>query len=225
MINLEKELPTNTLFTLIFAERPATSDALIALNGPTLHISVDDAVLHLFEYVKDRIVDCCLCEFVEWGQENLESFVLSTEELDADNEDVKNALNRIKGVQIEQVVNWYFGYMQNELCEAFYKIEQHEINQVDDSPGHLPGATKQLEIFDVCMVDLFGDYDTPDEVPEWKWVEDKSSFEHRMNRKYGIWEYIINLDLDLTDIPEKLKQVIDIAKKQDCGYIHFHQGT
>ncbi|WP_299194726.1 hypothetical protein [uncultured Amphritea sp.] len=86
------------------------------------------------------------------------------------------------------------------------------------------------QVYDVCMVDVVGDYDTPDEVTEWEWVEEKASYKHTQNGSHGIWEFLLNVSVienesNDNDIPERLKPVIQNALEQNCSYILFHQGT
>jgi hypothetical protein len=86
------------------------------------------------------------------------------------------------------------------------------------------GATKE-EIRSVMMQDIVGDYDIPDEVSEWKWVEEKASFVHSRNGQDGVWEFVLNLANSWDDIPEKLVPVISSARADHAGYLIIHQGT
>jgi len=88
----------------------------------------------------------------------------------------------------------------------------------------LPGATK-AEIGHVSMTDIVGDYDTPDQVPEWRWVEEHSSFSHKDNGQAGVWEFVLNLALDFQDIPAKLLPVIRRARADNLAYLMVHQNT
>ncbi len=88
----------------------------------------------------------------------------------------------------------------------------------------LPGATRQ-EIDHIQMQDIVGDYDTPDTVPEWAWVEKEASFAHVRNGEDGVWEFVLNLARDLKDIPEKLAPVIERSRAYGLAYLVFHQGT
>lgn len=88
----------------------------------------------------------------------------------------------------------------------------------------LPGAVRQ-EIASVQMSDIVGDYDTPDEVPEWTWVEKESSFSHRENGQSGVWEFVLNLSRHFESIPAKLIPVIQNAREANFAYLIFHQGT
>jgi hypothetical protein len=89
---------------------------------------------------------------------------------------------------------------------------------------YLPAATK-LEVMDVHMQDVVGVYDTPDEVEEWGWVEQKACYNHHKNGQDGIWEFIVNLSSNLADMPARLKPVFKEAQNTGATYIVFHQGT
>lgn len=97
-------------------------------------------------------------------------------------------------------------------------------NVADYSPEVLPGATKQ-EVMTVMMQDIVGDYDVPEDVPEWAWVEQKASYAHARNGQDGIWEFVLNLSVDLSSAPARLASVIDDAKARHCAYLIIHQGT
>ena len=82
-----------------------------------------------------------------------------------------------------------------------------------------------MHVEDVMMQDIVGDYDTPDTVPEWAWVEAHASYRHRDNGKDGIWEFIVNLARQFDDVPENLLPVLANAKRDGAAYLVFHQGT
>ena len=98
-------------------------------------------------------------------------------------------------------------------------------NAKDDVEGEIfPGASR-AEIGHFMIQDAVGDYDAPDKVPEWKWVEEHASFNHVQNGiADGIWEFVLNLHRKL-DPPLKLKPVISAARKAGLTYLIFHQGT
>lgn len=77
----------------------------------------------------------------------------------------------------------------------------------------------------VMMQDIVGDYDTPDQVPEWPWVERVASYAHAKNGQNGIWEFVLNLSLGWDDIPDRLLPIISKAKADNIAYIIVHQGT
>ena len=88
----------------------------------------------------------------------------------------------------------------------------------------LPGATRE-EIDSVMMEDIVGPYDTPDQVPEWAWVEANASFGHRQNGENGIWEFVLNLSISWSDIPDRLAGLIAEARQKNLSYLIVHQGT
>lgn len=107
-------------------------------------------------------------------------------------------------------------------------IESSLINLVvesqDNKKEYFPGATK-MEIMDICAPDIFGEYDVPEEVEEWQWIENNACFSHGRNGEDGIWEFVLNVSYEFKEIPERLKGVIASARECACGYILIHQGT
>ncbi len=88
----------------------------------------------------------------------------------------------------------------------------------------LPGAVRS-EIAELMMQDVVGDYETPNAVPEWKWVEKNASFAHTDNGNAGVWEFVLNLSTTFADIPEKLLPHIQQAQAAGVSYLLVHQGT
>ena len=80
-------------------------------------------------------------------------------------------------------------------------------------------------IREIMMQDLVGDYDVPDDVPEWAWVEKHASFGHVRNGQNGIWEFILNLSLTFHDVPERIAPAIKKTASDGVAYLVFHQGT
>ena len=83
-------------------------------------------------------------------------------------------------------------------------------------------------VLDVDVVDILGDYDVPEDVPEWSWIERISSFKHVHNGEYGVWEFMVNLGIVETKIdtvPEVLLPTINKAIMNGYSYILFNQGT
>lgn len=87
-----------------------------------------------------------------------------------------------------------------------------------------PGATR-AEIGQVMMQDVVGDYEVPENVPEWVWVEKAASFAHVRNGQSGVWEFVLNLSLAFEDVPDSLKPVLESARQSHLSYLVFHQGT
>lgn len=96
--------------------------------------------------------------------------------------------------------------------------------QLRDLDDWIGGAETERTI-SIMMADVVGDYDRPEEVPEWKWVENHASYKHCKNAEGGVWEFILNLGMTFADIPARLQPVIEQARLQGAGYVIFHQGT
>lgn len=91
-----------------------------------------------------------------------------------------------------------------------------------DEPDSTPDVSRTLS---VNMLDIVGSYESADDVPEWKWVENNASFAHCDNGQDGIWEFLLNLSLDFRDVPPKLETVIKDARLGGMHYLMLHQGT
>lgn len=68
-------------------------------------------------------------------------------------------------------------------------------------------------------------YDTPDDLPEWDWIREKASFEHRDTGSEGVWEFAVNVSLDHEPVPSALEEVFQAAQRGGFEYVIFHQGT
>lgn len=78
----------------------------------------------------------------------------------------------------------------------------------------------------ILMQDVVGDYDDPQQLPEWQWVEQHSSFAHRDNGEDGVWEFVINLSRShAAEPPPRLLTVMDSARRRGVSYLLVHQGT
>lgn len=86
-------------------------------------------------------------------------------------------------------------------------------------------GTNVLGVLDVEMCSVVGEYENPDDVIEWNWVEHNASFTHKDNGKAGIWDFMLNIAVEHTNIPAKLLPVINSAKYKGYSYILFNQGT
>jgi len=89
----------------------------------------------------------------------------------------------------------------------------------------VPSGDQADLIVQVMVPDLVGDYDDPEEVPEWEWILANASYGHTGNAQDGIWEFILNLSRDFVGIPEKLLPSIVEARRAGASYLLFHQGT
>lgn len=83
------------------------------------------------------------------------------------------------------------------------------------------------KVLNVCMPDLVGDYDVPEDVPEWGWIEKHASYRHQDNGDCGVWDFILNLCMleFMDDVPEVLQAILTQAEEQGYSYVLFHQGT
>jgi hypothetical protein len=77
----------------------------------------------------------------------------------------------------------------------------------------------------VLLQDLVGQYETPDQVPEWAWIQANASYSHRDNALDGVWEFVINLARTFDDLPERLAPAIHAARGAGASYLLVHQGT
>jgi hypothetical protein len=111
----------------------------------------------------------------------------------------------------------------------------YEHQHIDVEHGHLAWVelidTRRvadlhpMKIACVMMQDLVGNYELPSDVPEWQWVVERASFRHNDNGSHGVFEHVLNLGLDLEDIPSRLVPTIDVARNLGVAYLVFHQGT
>lgn len=84
-----------------------------------------------------------------------------------------------------------------------------------------------MNIHDFSMSDAF-EYDTPDQIPEWEWIEKNASFRGAHNGDCGVWDFIVNVDMVLENNPPKSTKLLDIlneAHNKSIKCILFNQGT
>ena len=174
------EFHTPELFTLIYAERPSPSDALVCLNGPSVHNSEQEALLTLWSYVQNRIIAACKEEFVESAFDlGVDLFQFTPDDDAPVTEDEFDAiLSSIAGESLQSSVDWYFEFMNDELCECFYTIDKHLLTErkVDrgvmvvagytvkatgDEDGHLTLAVSHSDGSQVQALDMDLGFDDP----------------------------------------------------------------
>lgn len=109
------------IFTLIYAERPTASGTQVTLNGPTIHKTFNEALNTVFGYACGRIIACCPEVFVE-------DFNLTPAKPNTSYQELHGFFKGLTEPQILHVVDWYFGLMNDELSECFYKIDSHSVN-------------------------------------------------------------------------------------------------
>ncbi len=81
------------------------------------------------------------------------------------------------------------------------------------------------KVLSAMMQDVVGDYDTPDQVPEWAWVEANASYVHSRNASDGIWEFMLNLSCTFEGDPGRLAPAITAACAEGAAYLIIHQRT
>jgi hypothetical protein len=105
------------------------------------------------------------------------------------------------------------------LTPADISAESISVNEVVNKKASVS------EIISLNMADITGEYDLPDGMVEWEWVENNAAFSHQRNGESGIWDFMLHASKEHTNIPEKLVPVIESAIKGGYSYILFNQGT
>ncbi|PNE59937.1 hypothetical protein A8H39_01960 [Paraburkholderia fungorum] len=80
-------------------------------------------------------------------------------------------------------------------------------------------------VLSVMMQDVVANYETPDQVPEWAWVEANAAYVHSRNGNDGVWEFTLNLSCTFEGDPGRLAPVIAAARAEGAAYLIIHQGT
>ena len=94
----------------------------------------------------------------------------------------------------------------------------------------LPATTNPLaghsvmQMLDVAMSSIIGDYDDADLVPEWQWVKRMASHEHVGVKDSSAYEYMLNLALELDAYPPTLQPLLTAATQAGVSYILFYNG-
>lgn len=103
--------------------------------------------------------------------------------------------------------------------------ENTEYNINDDINDEIFDGDIQ-SVASIMIQDLLDvEYDTPDEVAEWQWIQANASFNHVDNGKDGVFEFALNMSRTFENIPKALLPVIEEAKVKNIAYLIFHQGT
>jgi hypothetical protein len=83
-----------------------------------------------------------------------------------------------------------------------------------------------LTVVDIDMLGMLPDYDTPEQIAEWTWIETHHSFAHRGNGvEGGVWEFMVRVDKasHLDDVPFVLRPLFEEARKAGASWLMFHQ--
>ena len=88
-----------------------------------------------------------------------------------------------------------------------------------------------MQMLDVAMSAIVGDYDDADLVPEWQWVKQMASHEHvgvkddsAYEYTHSAYEYTLNLAMELDVIPPALQPLLTAAQQAGVNYILFYNG-
>jgi hypothetical protein len=85
-----------------------------------------------------------------------------------------------------------------------------------------------VEMLEVNLVEVLPEYDQPEDVPEWRWIQENASFDHRRNGQDGTWEFIVQLREECEEefqnsIPPALKPFFQYAAERGATCICFYQ--
>ncbi|WP_323936727.1 hypothetical protein [Aeromonas veronii] len=90
------------------------------------------------------------------------------------------------------------------------------------TPDPLAGHSV-LQILDVTMSSIIGDYDDADLVLEWQWVKQRASHEHVGVKDDSAYEYTLNLAMELDAIPPALQPLLTAAQLTSCFTTASHR--
>ncbi|WP_421174313.1 hypothetical protein [Aeromonas enteropelogenes] len=96
-------------------------------------------------------------------------------------------------------------------------------NTLPTTPNPLTGHSV-MQMLDVAMSSIVGDYDDADLVPEWQWVKQMASHEHVDVKDDSASEFTLNLAMERDDIPPALQPLLATAQQAGVNYILFYNG-
>lgn len=129
-INLITPKAKKSFFTAAFRDTPKENRAVSALNGPTLHTTLDSAINEVWRYVQTRLFS--MKEDFLVGSFDIEDhgidFPKGIDPATISDLDFTNILNDIAGIEKQRAVNWYFDFMEKDNDrDSFYKIDEHAV--------------------------------------------------------------------------------------------------
>lgn len=135
----------------------------------------------------------------------------------------KKAIEALKTQEdVDEAMSLLAGHLDDELVASLRETVDQALG---GKVSHHLSAENTEKVLSVLMQDIVGDYDTPDQVPEWSWVERVASYAHAKNGQEGVWEFVLNLSSGWDDTPERFIPVINKAKADSIAYMIVHQGT
>ena len=112
------------LFTLIYCEHPLDERAEDTINGPYIFTEYGDAIDCVSKYVYCRLPYCCFDEFIE----NVSSLninpALCRKLRKSDQKNISNLLEKASLDDKEKIIDWFFGFANDDTVEAFYAISE-----------------------------------------------------------------------------------------------------
>ncbi|MBW3843165.1 hypothetical protein [Aeromonas hydrophila] len=96
-------------------------------------------------------------------------------------------------------------------------------NTIPATPDPLAGHSV-MQMLDVAMSSIIGDYDDADLVPEWQWVKRAASYESVGVKDNSAYEFTLNLAMELDAIPPALQPLLTAAQQAGVNYILFYNG-
>ena len=133
------------------------------------------------------------------------------------------------GVHRAEIADFRSGEFQGEVRFFDKDFDVHLCKRAPVLTPEPELVYERLQILEVMMQDFVDEYDVPDHVPEWQWVQRNAAFSHRDNGKEdggGVWEFMVNVDCgDTEDMPAALKPLFEKARLHKAVWVMFHQGT
>ena len=96
-------------------------------------------------------------------------------------------------------------------------------NPLPATPDSLAGHSV-MQMLDVAMSSIIGDYDDADLVPEWQWVKRMASHQHVGVKDDSAYDPTLNLAMELDAIPPALQLLLTAALQAGVNYILFYNG-
>lgn len=111
------------------------------------------------------------------------------------------------------------------------RVEQARAADTQETLVALARQASRMTVLEVCMPDVFGQTDVPEEIPEWSWIQQHGSFFHRGNNKEpGVWEFMVHIHhawqegKRVPGVPARLQPFFDEAQRIGAPWVMFHQG-
>lgn len=120
-------------------------------------------------------------------------------------------------------------FIEGDAVEAVIELgarDEYTAEDLVEDLGLSADGTSLVTAIEVQMQEVVGEYNVPEEVPEWAWVQKNASFSHNSNGKEdGVWEFLVHAESvsDDEDIPERLKKFFEMASAHEIAWVMFYQ--